>query len=198
MPASVRELFSYNPDKARQLLAEAGHPDGFEFKVQVCTCSPMQMDIIPLIEDYLSRVGIRMVIQPMEYAAFLSAMKSRTHSAGYMMASGHTNPTTTLRKNFKTMQTWNASQYSDPDVDRRIDEYHKLRDEQQRIEMVRELTIHMLDEAPYLWLPTQYVYTAWWPWVKNYGGELRAGAFRPGPIYARIWLDQKLKRELGF
>ena len=26
MPASVKELYSYNPDKAKQLLAEAGYP----------------------------------------------------------------------------------------------------------------------------------------------------------------------------
>lgn len=198
MRASVQELFSYNPEKARRLLAEAGYPDGFDFNVQVCSCSPTQMDILPLIKDYLSRVGINFEIEPMEYAAFLSVMTTRTHSAGYMMASGHTNPTTSLRKSFKTLQTWNPSQYSDPEVDRRIDEYHRSRDETERIRMIRELTVDMLDAAPYLWLPTQYVYTAWWPWVKNYGGELRAGAVRPGPIYARIWIDQELKRELGF
>jgi len=198
MRASVQELFSYNPEKARRLLAEAGYPDGFDFNVQVCSCSPTQMDILPLIKDYLSRVGINFEIEPMEYAAFLSVMTTRTHSAGYMMASGHTNPTTTLRKSFKTLQTWNPSQYSDPEVDRRIDEYHRSRDETERIRMIRELTVDMLDAAPYLWLPTQYVYTAWWPWVKNYGGELRAGAVRPGPIYARLWIDQELKRELGF
>ena len=198
MRASVQELFSYNPEKARRLLAEAGYPDGFDFNVQVCSCSPTQMDILPLIKDYLSRVGINFEIEPMEYAAFLSVMTTRTHSAGYMMASGHTNPTTSLRKSFKTLQTWNPSQYSDPEVDRRIDEYHRSRDETERIRMIRELTVDMLDAAPYLWLPTQYVYTAWWPWVKNYGGELRAGAVRPGPIYARLWIDQELKRDLGF
>jgi peptide/nickel transport system substrate-binding protein len=33
--------------------------------------------------------------------------------------------------------------------------------------------------------------------VKNCGGELRAGAVRPGPIYARIWVDQDMKKKLG-
>ena len=33
--------------------------------------------------------------------------------------------------------------------------------------------------------------TAWWPWVENYKGKLRAGAVRPGPIYARIWIDHE-------
>ena len=56
----------------------------------------------------------------------------------------------------------------------------------------------IVDKAPYVWLPTPYLYTAWWPWVKNYGGELRAGAVRPGPIYARIWVDQELKKKMGY
>jgi peptide/nickel transport system substrate-binding protein len=156
------------------------------------------MDLIPLLESYLAKVGITMKIKPMEYASFLSAMTTRTHTPGYLMGSGHVNPTTTLRKSFVTAQTWNPSMYSDPLLDARVREYHLTRDENKRIEMIREITVEMLDKAPYMWLPTPYNHTAWWPWVKNYGGELRVGAVRPGPIYARIWIDHDLKRELGF
>ena len=198
MPASVQELFAYNPDKAKRLLAEAGYPDGFSFKVQVCTCSPNEMDLVPLLEDYLSKIGVSVEIVPMEYAAFLSVMTTRNHELGYLMQSGHTNPTTSIRKSLITGHPWNPSQFSDPAMDEAIKQMLLERDEGKRVEMVRAMTIEMLDRAPYLWLPTEYIYTAWWPWVKNYGGELRAGAQRPGPIYARIWMDQALKRELGF
>ena len=64
--------------------------------------------------------------------------------------------------------------------------------------MVKELTVKILDQAPVIWLPVGYAYSAWWPWVKNYNGELRAGAQRGGPIYARIWIDQEMKKEMGF
>ena len=37
--------------------------------------------------------------------------------------------------------------------------------------MLRDMTPEILDKAPYIWLPTPYVYTAWWPWVKNYGAS---------------------------
>ena len=198
MPPSVQELFTYNPAKAKRLLSEAGYPNGFELTVQVCSCTADHLDLLPLIADYWQAIGVRMKIQPMEYAAFLSAMTTKTHAAGYMMNTGVVSPTSTLRKNFQTGQLWNPSMYSDPDFDARLERMFETRDETERVKMAREMTVEILDEAPYVWLPTGYVYTAWWPWVRNYGGELRAGAVRPGPIYARIWIDQQMKRELGF
>ncbi|MFT5097951.1 MAG: peptide/nickel transport system substrate-binding protein [Candidatus Azotimanducaceae bacterium] len=198
MPQEVQALFTYNPEKARALLKEAGVPKGFTFDVQVCSCSPSNMDMIPLLESYLQKVGISIKIKPMEYASFLSAMTTKTHGPGYLLNSGHVNPITTLRKSFVTGQTWNPSQYSSKHFDEQIRLVHLERDEKKRIVMLRELTRLILAEAPYIWLPTAYNHTAWWPWVKNYGGELRVGAVRPGPIYGRIWIDEKLKAELGF
>lgn len=197
-PASVRELFDYNPTKAKQLLAEAGYPNGFTFTTQVCTCEPDHMDLLPLVAGYLSKVGVNVKIQPMEYGAFLAAMTSKTNAEGYFLISGTTNPTTALRKNFVTGQSWNPSQWSDPVFDRRMDEMFATQDEDKRKTLIQTLNTEILDQAPYIWLPMPYAYTAWWPWVKNYGGELRAGAVRPGPIYAQIWLDQAMKKKMGY
>jgi peptide/nickel transport system substrate-binding protein len=71
-------------------------------------------------------------------------------------------------------------------------------DEGERQKIIREMTREIVDKAPYIWLPVQHLYTAWWPWVKNYDGELRVGAVKPGPVYARIWIDQELKKKMGY
>jgi peptide/nickel transport system substrate-binding protein len=196
MPVAAQELFVYNPDKARALLAEAGYPKGFSFKVQVCSCSPDHMELLPLVAAYLEKVGVKVEIQPMEYPAFLSAMLTKTNAAGYMMRNGHTNPTTSLRKSFVTKQTWNPSQYTDPEFDKRMAAVYLERDEGKRQLLIKLMTRDIVEKAPYIWLPTPYFYSAWWPWVKNYDGELRAGAERPGPIHARIWVDQELKKKV--
>jgi len=198
MPDTVKELFAFNPQKAKKLLSEAGYPNGFTFKVQVCTCSPDHQDLLPLVAGYLEQVGVKLEIQPMEYGAFLSAMTTKTHAPGYFMVSGHVNPITTLRKSFVTGQTWNPSMWSDPAFDQSIDAVHRERVEGKRQAMLKALNREILTEAPYIWLPVPYLYNAWWPWVKNYGGELRAAAWRPAPIYARIWIDQDLKKKMGF
>ncbi|MCX7375338.1 MAG: ABC transporter substrate-binding protein [Alphaproteobacteria bacterium] len=197
MPDSIKELFTYNPTKAKQLLREAGYPNGFTFKTQVCSCSPDHMDLLPLIAGYLEQIGVKIEIQPMEYGAFLSAMTTQKHAAGYFMNNGHTNPTTSIRKSFTPGQIWGPSMWFSDGYTARVAEMYRTRDEATRQKMIRELTREAIDAAPYIWLPTPYVFSAWWPWVKNYDGELRVGAVKPGPVYARIWIDQDLKKRMG-
>ena len=197
-PDSVKELFKYDPVKAKKLLAEAGYPNGFTFKTQVCSCSTNHMDLLPMVAGYLEQVGVKMEIQTMEYGAFLSAMTTRQNSPGYFMDNGHTNPTRTLHKSFVFGQPWNPSQWNDPKFSAKMDQVYLEPDESKRIQMIDEMTTEIVDKAPYVWLPTPYIFTAWWPWVKGYKGELRAGAARPGPIYARMWVDQDLKKKMGY
>ncbi|HKU93694.1 MAG TPA: ABC transporter substrate-binding protein [Vineibacter sp.] len=198
LPPAAQEMYAYDPAKAKKLLAEAGYPKGFTVKMQYCACSPDHTELAPLLVAYLEQIGVKIELQPMEYAAFLSAMTTKKHAAAYLMNNSHNNPTTSIRKNFVTGQTWNASMYADPKVDTRMDEVFRTPDEEKRMEMLRELTAEIVGQAPYIWLPTPYTFAAWWPWVKNYGGELSVGSIRPGPIYARIWIDQELKKKMGY
>ena len=197
MPESVRELYVYNPTKAKALLAEAGYPNGFSFKAQTAATT-LDNDMLSQVAAYLDRVGVKMEIQVMEYPAFLSAMTTRTNAPGYYLQAGLNNPTTSLRKTFVTKQTWNPAQYSDSEFDKKMAAVYAEPDERVRQVKVKLMVREILDKAPAIFLPTPYAYTAWWPWVKNYGGELRAGAERPGPIHARMWVDQAMKKQMGY
>lgn len=197
-PASVQELFRYDPAKAKKLLAEAGLAKGFSFKMQVCACNPEQMELMPLVAAYLQDVGVTMQIVPMEYAAYLSALSTHTNAAGYQTSIPDVNPTTSLRINYGKDQVYNAPMWNDPQFDARVGDALAERDEAKRQQILRALTTQILDQAPTIWMPSPYRYTAWWPWVKNYGGELYVGAGRMAPIHARIWIDQDLKKKMGF
>jgi len=197
MPEPVRELFVYDPGKARRLLAEAGYPNGFSFKSQVCTCMPGHMELTPMIAAYLEKIGVKVEIQPLEPGAFRSVLASGTNAPGYLRFSGSSSPTTSLEKNFRSGSRFNPAHYADDAFDARLSSAERERDEARRKQLVREMTREILAQAPGIWLPTPYFYTVWWPWVKNYGGELRAGAERPGPIHARMWIDQAMKKQMG-
>lgn len=54
--------YTYDPELSRQLLADAGYPDGFSFEI---VCDPLtDMDLYVLVQSYLAEVGITMTITP--------------------------------------------------------------------------------------------------------------------------------------
>ncbi len=197
MPQAVKDLFAYKPEEAKKLLAEAGYAKGFSFKVQTSGVLTNN-EVLSLVAAQLAKVGVTLEIEVLDYPAYLSAMTTKKNTAGYFLNLGHTNPTTTLRKAFGTGQTWNPSQYSDKAFDAKLAAMLEEPDDAKRAQMLKLMNREILEKAPHIWLPTAHVFTAWWPWVKNYNGELRAGGDRPGPIHARIWVDQAMKKKMGF
>ncbi|WP_339800548.1 ABC transporter substrate-binding protein [uncultured Marinobacter sp.] len=194
-----KELFDYNPDRARELLKEAGHDKGLTFRVQVFSGNPYHMDLVNMLEAYYSAVGIKMEVQAMEYGAYRSMMGHENQAPGYMISNGAGNPLQVIRKSFLGGQTWNPDRHADTFVDEQINEAIKERDPEVQQRILRDLNRYIIEErVPHVFLPTPMGYSAWWPWVKNYHGELRVGAVRPGPIYSRIWIDQEMKEEMGY
>ena len=68
-------LWSYDPAKAKKLLAEAGYPNGFnagEYSVDSAYSS-----VVEAIVNYLGVVGITAKVRPLERAAFFSQFKEK-------------------------------------------------------------------------------------------------------------------------
>ena len=62
--------------------------------------------------------------------------------------------------------------------------------------LVREMTPHILEGCWTLGLPSPYLYTGWWPWVKGYNGEQWVGYFNNNNYPKYIWHDSDLKKEM--
>jgi peptide/nickel transport system substrate-binding protein len=68
-------LYAYDPQKARQLLAEAGYPNGFD-SGQI-SADIVYAPIAEVVANYLQAVGIRMKVRPMERADIINAMQEK-------------------------------------------------------------------------------------------------------------------------
>jgi peptide/nickel transport system substrate-binding protein len=70
------EAIEYNPDKAKQLLADAGFKNGFDAGDYVCDSS--YANIGEAVLDNLQAVGIRARLRPIERAAFIKGDSEKT------------------------------------------------------------------------------------------------------------------------
>jgi peptide/nickel transport system substrate-binding protein len=70
--------FSYDPNKARELLREAGFANGFDFSISGTSGSyPGDRDIVLAVADQLTRVGVRTKVDVTEIGVQLKAVLAR-------------------------------------------------------------------------------------------------------------------------
>lgn len=69
--ASLANAYPHDPEKARELLTQAGYPDGFSFTVKVPSNYQPHVDSAVVLVEQLKQVGIRAEIQLVDWNTWL-------------------------------------------------------------------------------------------------------------------------------
>ena len=69
---SLNDAYPYDTEKAKELLTQAGYPDGFSMTITVPSNYTPHMNVAEVIVEQLSRVGITATINPVEWETWLS------------------------------------------------------------------------------------------------------------------------------
>ena len=65
------EMYNYDPEKAKEMLAEAGYPDGFETELYyTLNRYPLDKEMGEAVSGYLEAVGVKVKQSPLEYGEF--------------------------------------------------------------------------------------------------------------------------------
>lgn len=109
---------STNVDKAKQLLAEAGHPDGFAFTLDIDDGNPTAQQIAVVLKDAFSNIGVDMTINVQPASVFAEGLGKLNHQAWmrdllwYVDDAGYAGELF-----FKTKAVANWMGYSNPKLD---------------------------------------------------------------------------------
>lgn len=196
-PASVQELYIYNPVKAKQLLSDAGYPDGFQATI-LCVFS--DADYLSIIKDMWSKVDVELEIQTVESGVWYSIFWGRNYDELIYAAPG---PVANVYICFwyaGHLLGGNMSFIDDPvcwEAKDRMMEV-SIMDPAAADAINKELMKYVLDQAWEIPSPAPPGYHFWWPWVKNYHGEISMGYDNAYSYAKYVWIDQDLKKSMGY
>lgn len=196
-PASVQDLYVYDPDKAKQMLADAGYPDGFKAEI---LCAVTEADYLSIIKDMWAKVGIDIDIKPQESSVFTSIFWGRAYEELLYASPG---PVANVYIAFwyhGKLLGGNMSYVDDPVCAAAKDEMmlYSMTDVSKADAINKELMAYVLDKAWAIPTPAPPYHHFWWPWVKNYHGELSMGYDNSWTYTKYIWLDQYQKESMGY
>lgn len=143
----------YNPEKAKQLLADAGYPKGFEISVWTSD-DQTDMEMCQIVKSQLAEIGITLNIDVMEWGTLLSKLGNPDHG---MIVDYWT--TTTADANYTLYPIYhstsdamagNDSFYGSPEADKLLDEAKGSLDEAVRKSNYSQLATLLNEELPYI------------------------------------------------
>jgi len=194
LPQSTRELYEYHPDKAKQLLAEAGYPDGFETEI---ICMQESADLLSIVKDYWAKVGVDLEIRVKEGAIVYGMGIGRRHEEMILMGGDSAIDWDKFTRIGKGMPL-NFPNIDDPVIEEAKAAIEaEFFDHARKKEIFKGVLLHILDQAYWLMLPPGVKCSVWQPWIKAYHGEKGVGylhSFYNFPKYC--WIDRDLKEEI--
>jgi peptide/nickel transport system substrate-binding protein len=158
----VVEPFGYDPDKAKELLAEAGYADGFAMDMACPAGAYIHFEeVCEAVAGYLGEVGIDVSLEIMESAQYweLEANKELPPLFGdsWSTLSGEA-----LRRLTGALGGWDAaySSWSDPVIDDYLENISTTVDRAERKVLYEELQVYMQENPPFIYLYEPIVFEA--------------------------------------
>jgi peptide/nickel transport system substrate-binding protein len=166
--------YDYNPAKAKELLAQAGHPNGLTLDLYIPTTQYTKAkEVGQAAVGMLKNVGITANMQTPEWGTY-----SNEYNAGkygfYMIGRGDvSDPSVFLVQYFQTGGSKRLG-YSNPKVDELLTKQQSITDEKERIAVLAEAQEQIMEDAPAVFLYTyKDIYGVanhldWKPWPNEY------------------------------
>jgi len=197
LPEETRELYEYHPDKAKQLLIEAGYPDGFD--IEIC-CRDFMVDLLSMIKATWAEIGVNLIIDVRDSGAWTTARHGRTYEDAIYVWMTRATPVDASHV-LVPGDVYNTPMVDDPTWNEyalKIPAAYSARDDAEVNKLFKELSAYTCDQQWVIQPPNylRYMYLAW-PWVKQYDFSYSLGVQEYFHTFRYAWLDQELKKELG-
>ena len=139
----------YDPAKAKALLAEAGHPNGIELSLSTPQIALLQQ-VNQLVQEQLKAVGINVKLEPVAQSDWYPRVVQGAINFTPMRWSQRPDPDGLMTLLFHSKGAGNSTKYSNPEVDRLIEEARAATDQNARRDAYRKVQEAVARDLPYI------------------------------------------------
>ncbi|MCM3171842.1 MULTISPECIES: ABC transporter substrate-binding protein [Paenibacillus] len=151
--AGEPEGYSYDPEKAKQLLAEAGYPNGFSATLDTVSWYIKNTDVAQVIAEQLKAVGVNIKVNNVESSVYRTLVPAGKQSDMYVLGWSSTNTLDADAAIYAILRSGESySTYANKDVDAKLDEARSVTDEAKRKQLYQEIQDEVLKDAPRIFL----------------------------------------------
>ena len=150
---ALADTYSYNPEKAKELLKEAGYPNGFSFSITVPSNYTPHVNTAEVIVDQLSRVGIKAKLEPVEWATWLSDVYGdRNYESTVVGFDASTLTAAAMLARYQSTASNNMFNYSNADFDKTYQEAAACTDDAEATGLYKQCLKILADTAANVYL----------------------------------------------
>ncbi len=135
--------YEYDPEKAKELLAAAGYPDGLDLKLTTCDRYSKTAQVV---QEQLGQVGINLEMEQTDQNAMMEAVASGNYTISLFMWSLDSDADN-WKFVFKTGDIVNYAPYSNSEVDDLFVEAQRTTASDERVELYTQLFQIISDDA---------------------------------------------------
>ena len=139
--------FTYDPEKAKELLVDAGYADGFDLEITVPSSYSQHVDSAQIIADELSQVGVNVTLNQVEWSTWLQDVyKGGNFQATVIGFDGTLAPSDWLKK-YVTDDAKNFMHYSNTEYDDVFNTAYTTVDDDVKVENYKKAQMILAEDA---------------------------------------------------
>jgi len=139
----------YDVEAAKQLIAEAGMPEGTQIRFMVNQGNVLREDWLTFTQQALKEIGIEVVPEVIEYATLVERVTVEgDYDACGVDFAGVTAEPSELYEQFHTGSMGNFAKYSNPELDALLEQVRQELDLEKAKEIYKEIQAILQDEVP--------------------------------------------------
>jgi peptide/nickel transport system substrate-binding protein len=196
MPAAAQlgPWWQYRPAEAKKLLAEAGHPNGFETTLFYYEYFPQMTSQVQLVQQDLKKnLNISLKISKLDYTSYYGRyVDGKWDGMAWGFQSGHAVGVDERTYQYMhSKSTKNFFRVNDPVIDELTTKLRQTPERAEQRVITRKIVDRELDQVTRMWMPADAGFLVVQPYVRNASAlSLRRTDGYGSAAIARVWLDK--------